>query len=72
MAVQGGFVIGTLRSALLNLPDVLNPRRLFTIGGLIGALSNAALVLAGGPIALTGPGPVFGVAALRGLTRHAT
>ena len=30
MAVQGGFVIGTLGSAMLNLPDVFNVRRLFT------------------------------------------
>jgi MFS family permease len=52
MAVQGGFVIGTLCSALLNLPDVLNPRRLFHIGCLIGAGANAALVFADGPIAL--------------------
>jgi hypothetical protein len=28
MALQGGFVVGTLVSAVLNLPDVLNARRL--------------------------------------------
>ena len=38
MAVQGGFVIGTLVSALLNLPDIVNPRRLFSVGCLIAAL----------------------------------
>src|SRR5438128_2616510 len=31
MAVQGGFVIGTLISALLTLADVVNPRRLFEL-----------------------------------------
>src|SRR5215813_2404018 len=48
MAVQGGFVVGTLVSALLNLPDVINARRLFAIGCLLAAASNAALVRAGG------------------------
>jgi MFS family permease len=52
MAVQGGFVLGTLVSALLNLPDVVNPRQLFRIGCIIGAVANAALVVAGGPIRL--------------------
>jgi MFS family permease len=52
MAVQGGFVFGTLLSALLNLPDVLNARRLFHLGCMVGAAANAALVLAQGPVAL--------------------
>ncbi len=52
MAVQGGFVIGTLISALLNLPDIINPRRLFSIGCLTGALANAALAVANGPVML--------------------
>src|SRR5450756_2406584 len=52
MAVQGGFVVGTLVSALLNLPDVLNPRRLFNLGCIVAALANAALVLADGPVML--------------------
>src|SRR5580765_4876035 len=38
MAVQAGFVLGTLVSAVLNLPDVLNPRRLFNLGCIIAAL----------------------------------
>src|SRR5213082_2804391 len=46
MAVQGGFVIGTLISALVNLPDVVNPRRLFAIGCIVAAGANAALVRA--------------------------
>src|SRR5262245_19560019 len=52
MAVQGGFVIGTLISALLNLPDVLSPRRLFNVGCLLGALANAALAVAPGATTL--------------------
>jgi MFS family permease len=48
MAVQAGFVAGTLVSALLNLPDVMNPRRLFNLGCLVAALANAALVTADG------------------------
>ena len=43
IAVQGGFVAGTLVSALLNLADVINARRLFAIGCVAGALSNAAI-----------------------------
>ena len=52
MAVQGGFVIGTLLSALLNLPDVINPRRLFAAGCVLAALANAVLVRAAGPVTL--------------------
>jgi MFS family permease len=49
MAVQAGFVAGTLMSALCNLPDVFNARRLFAAGCLAGALANAAITLAGTP-----------------------
>ncbi len=42
IAVQLGFVVGTLLSAALNLPDVLNVRYLFAISALVGALANAA------------------------------
>jgi len=49
MAVQAGFVAGTLLSALFNLPDVLNARRLFAAGCLAGAGANAAITLAGTP-----------------------
>jgi len=52
MAVQGGFVIGTLISAILNLPDIINPRRLFAIGCVLGAAANAALVRADGAVSL--------------------
>jgi len=52
MAVQGGFVVGTLISALVNLPDIVNPRRLFAAGCVIAAAANAALVGAGGVVTL--------------------
>jgi MFS family permease len=54
MAVQGGFVLGTLISALLNLPDLLSARRLFMIGCLAGALANAVLIVAPGVLTLVG------------------
>src|SRR5215467_5738052 len=41
MAVQGGFVVGTLVSAIFNLPDVFSARRLFTAGCIAGAAANA-------------------------------
>ena len=43
IAVQGGFVLGTLLSALLNLADVINARRLFAAGCVAGAVANAAI-----------------------------
>ena len=46
MAVQGGFVIGTLISALLNLADVVNARRLFAVGCALGAIANASIAYA--------------------------
>lgn len=45
LAVQLGFVVGTLLSALLNLPDVVSPRRLVALCAFAGALSNAAFGL---------------------------
>jgi MFS family permease len=42
IAVQLGFVAGTLLSATLNLPDIINVRYLFAISALAGALANAA------------------------------
>ena len=62
MAVQAGFVAGTLMSALLTLPDLINPRHLFAIGCAVGAGANAALVIAGGPFALIALRVVTGVA----------
>src|SRR5918994_501237 len=46
MAVQAGFVAGTLVSALANLPDILNPRRLFAVGCVVAALANALVTQA--------------------------
>ena len=41
IAVQLGFVVGTLLSALLNLPDIFRTRYLFAISAVGGALTNA-------------------------------
>ena len=49
MAVQAGFVAGTLLSAVANLPDVLNPRRLFAVGCLVAAAANALVTRASDP-----------------------
>ena len=46
MAVQAGFVAGTLLSAVSNLADVLNARVLMFIGALVGAVANAAVLVA--------------------------
>jgi len=48
MAVQGGFVAGTLVSAALNLADVLHARRLFAIGCALGAAATTAVGAAEG------------------------
>jgi MFS family permease len=42
-AVQLGFVTGALGSAILNLPDVLPPRRMVAVAAVAGALTNLAL-----------------------------
>jgi MFS family permease len=46
MAVQGGFVAGTLVSALFGIADAVNPRRLFLLGCIAGALANASIAAA--------------------------
>jgi MFS family permease len=46
MAVQAGFVVGTLGSALTNLADILNARVLLFLGALAGAAANAAVLTA--------------------------
>ncbi len=43
-AVQAGFVIGTLVSALLSLPDRFDLRRLFSAGAGMAALANFAIL----------------------------
>jgi len=45
-AVQLGFVVGALASALTNLPDVLPPRRMLWLSALGGAFVNLVLALA--------------------------
>lgn len=45
LAVQLGFVAGTLISALLNLPDIISARRLFTVSAILGAAANASFAL---------------------------
>lgn len=42
LSVQLGFVAGTLLSALLNLPDIISSRHLFTLTAIAGAVVNAA------------------------------
>ena len=54
MAVQGGFVAGTLLSALTNIADVLNARVLMFIGSVVGACANAAVLVAPGGAAVIG------------------
>ncbi|HYR29897.1 MAG TPA: MFS transporter [Thermoanaerobaculia bacterium] len=46
LAVQLGFVAGTLLSATLNLPDVIRARYLFALCALLGALTNAVFAFA--------------------------
>jgi MFS family permease len=45
LAVQLGFIAGTLASAIGNLPDVWSPRRLMMISAVVGAVANAILAL---------------------------
>ena len=45
-SVQAGFVVGCLASAALGLADRTDPRRLFALAALIGAVANALLLLA--------------------------
>ena len=45
IAVQAGFIVGTLASALGNLPDIVSPRILMMWSALAGAALNAALAL---------------------------
>ena len=49
ISVQLGFVAGCLASAVLNLADLVRPRRLMLLGALCAALVNAGLVLCDGP-----------------------
>ncbi|HTP45502.1 MAG TPA: MFS transporter [Casimicrobiaceae bacterium] len=53
-AVQVGFVIGCLASALLGLADRMDPRRLFAVSAAVGASANA-LLLAVHPASVAAP-----------------
>ncbi len=48
MAVQAGFVAGTLAGALVNIADLVRSRHLVCAGALVGAAANAAVLLAPG------------------------
>lgn len=45
IAVQLGFIIGTLLSALGNLPDIFSPRIIMAVSAGVGAAANGALAL---------------------------
>src|SRR6266853_3734304 len=45
IAVQLGFVLGTLLSAAINLADIVSARNLFAAAALVGALTNAVFGL---------------------------
>jgi len=45
LAVQLGFVVGTLFSAIFNLPDVISARKLMALCAIAGAIANALLAL---------------------------
>jgi MFS family permease len=45
IAVQLGFIVGTLLSALGNLPDIYSPRVLMMVSTTVGAAANAAVAL---------------------------
>jgi MFS family permease len=46
IAVQAGFIAGTLGAALANLPDVWPARRVMAAGAVLGALANGLLAVA--------------------------
>ncbi|MGE0042078.1 MAG: nitrate/nitrite transporter [Vicinamibacterales bacterium] len=48
VAVQAGFVAGTLASAAVSLADMVNARVLMCLGALAGAAANAAVLVAPG------------------------
>jgi hypothetical protein len=72
IAVQLGFVIGALTSALLTLPDVVPPRRLFLIGATGAAAANALLLTAGGSDGGEGSRWAFSWARSRSVRRRRT
>jgi MFS family permease len=63
IAVQLGFIIGTLLSALGNLPDVYSPRLIMAVSAAVGAAANGALALWIDSLA-----PALALRALTGIT----
>ncbi len=61
MAVQLGFVLGALGSAVLNLPDVWPARRLFVGATVLGAAANLSL------LAVHSAGPALGLRFVTGV-----
>lgn len=49
IAVQLGFVASSLLAAILNLPDLVPPRRLMLLGALAAAIVNGGIALCQGP-----------------------
>lgn len=68
ISVQLGFVIGSLGSAVLNLPDRWQPCWLFSGSALLGAAANTAIVLGISPELGRTPGGFAVAIALRMLT----
>jgi MFS family permease len=62
MAVQGGFVVGTLIAAFVNVADLVEARQLVCVGAMGGAAANAAVLLAPGPWAAIALRFVTGIA----------
>jgi MFS family permease len=53
IAVQVGFVVGAVVSAVLTLPDVVNPRRVFLLGAVGAAAANLGLLVVDGAAGAT-------------------
>lgn len=52
IAVQAGFVVATLTTAVGNVADLVSARRLMTLGCVAGAAANVAALAVTGPLAL--------------------
>ena len=65
IAVQAGFVGGTLVTAALNVADVVPARRLMGLGAIAGAAANLAALLVTSPAALLATGSSRGGGAIQ-------
>ncbi len=52
IAVQAGFIVGTLASALVNLPDVFSSRLVMTVGITLGGSTGGVEARGGTPLGL--------------------